>query len=69
MAPLVAWRRMKGRVNTPGVLTVKDRIDVEGPEWMRAVYKRLRARAMVWPAYPVNVKYETNQMPVKVLFR
>ena len=25
------------------VLTVKDRIDVEGPEWMRTVYKRLRA--------------------------
>jgi hypothetical protein len=43
MAPLVAWRRMKGRVNPPDVLTVKDRIDVEGPEWMRAVYKRLRA--------------------------
>ena len=43
MAPLVAWRRMRGRVNPPDVLTVKDRIDVEGPEWMRAVYKRLRA--------------------------
>jgi len=23
-------------------LTMKDRIDVEGPDWMRAVYKRLR---------------------------
>ena len=43
MAPLVAWRSMKGRENPPDVLTVKDRIDVEGPEWMRAVYKRLRA--------------------------
>jgi len=43
MAPLVAWRRMKGRENPPDVLTVKDRIDVEGPEWMRAVYKRLWA--------------------------
>jgi len=43
MAPLVAWRRMRGRENSPDVLTVKDRIDVEGPEWMRAVYKRLRA--------------------------
>jgi hypothetical protein len=43
MAPLVAWRQMRGRVNPPDVLTVKDRIDVEGPEWMRTVYKRLRA--------------------------
>jgi len=25
------------------VLTVKDRIDVEGPEWERVIYKRLRA--------------------------
>ncbi len=40
---IIAWRRLKGRVNPPDVLTVKDRIDVEGPEWMRAVYKRLRA--------------------------
>jgi len=32
MAPLVAWRRLKRRVNPAGVLTVKDRIDVEGPE-------------------------------------
>ena len=43
MAPLVAWRSMKGRENPPDVLTVRDRIDIEGPEWMRAVYKRLRA--------------------------
>ena len=43
MASLVAWRSMKGRENPPDVLTVRDRIDVEGPEWMRAVYKRLRA--------------------------
>jgi hypothetical protein len=43
MAPLVAWRRMKGRENPPDVLSVKDRIDVEGPEWVRTVYKRLRA--------------------------
>jgi hypothetical protein len=42
-APLVAWRSMKGRENPPDVLTVRDRIDVEGPDWMRAVYKRLRA--------------------------
>ena len=40
---IIAWRRLKGRANPPDVLTVKDRIDVEGPEWMRVVYKRLRA--------------------------
>ena len=40
---LIPWRRLKGRVNPPGVLTVKDRIDVEGPEWKRVAYKRLRA--------------------------
>ena len=34
---------MKGRVNPPDVLTVKDRIDVEGPEWKRVIYKRMRA--------------------------
>jgi hypothetical protein len=39
---VIAWRRPKGRENPPDVLTVKDRIDVEGPDWMRAVYKRLR---------------------------
>jgi len=43
MAPLVAWRRMRRRVNPPDVLTVKDRIDVEGPEYKRVIYKRLRA--------------------------
>jgi len=30
-------------VNPPDVLTVKDRIDVEGPEWKKRIYKRLRA--------------------------
>jgi hypothetical protein len=40
---IISWRRMKGRVNPPDVLTVKDRIDVEGPEWKRVIYKRLRA--------------------------
>jgi hypothetical protein len=43
MAPLVAWRSMKGRENPPDVLTVRDRIDVEGPEWKKRIYKRLRA--------------------------
>ena len=45
MSHVIAWRRMKGRVNPPEVLSVKDRIDVEGPEWMRTLYKRLRAAA------------------------
>jgi len=40
---VIVWRRMKGRANPPDVLTVKDRIDVEGPEWKRVVYKRMRA--------------------------
>jgi len=40
---VIAWRRLKGRVNPPDVLTVKDRIDVEGPGWKKAIYKRLRA--------------------------
>ena len=43
MSHIIARRRLKRRVNPPDVLTVKDRIDVEGPEWMRVVYKRLRA--------------------------
>jgi hypothetical protein len=40
---IVAWRRLKGRINSPDVLSVKDRIDVEGPEHLRVIYKRLRA--------------------------
>ena len=40
---IIAWRRLEGRENPPGVLTVKDRIDVEGPEYLRVAYKRLRA--------------------------
>ena len=40
---IIVWRRMKGRVNPFDVLTVKDRIDVEGPEWKRAIYERMRA--------------------------
>jgi hypothetical protein len=40
---IVAWRRLKGRENPPDVLSVKDHIDVEGPEHLRVIYKRLRA--------------------------
>jgi hypothetical protein len=43
MASLVAWRRMRGRENPSDVLTIRDRIDVEGPEYKRVIYKRLRA--------------------------
>jgi len=42
---LIPWRRLKGRANPPDVLTVKDKIQVEGPEHMRVVYGRLRAQA------------------------
>ena len=30
MDSIVAWRRLKGQKNPPGVLTVRDRIDVGG---------------------------------------
>jgi hypothetical protein len=43
ISSIIAWRRLGGRVNPPDVLTVKDRIDVEGPEHLRVVYKHLRA--------------------------
>jgi hypothetical protein len=42
---IIPWRRLEGRENPSDVLTVKDRIDVEGPEHLRVVYKRLRAKA------------------------
>jgi hypothetical protein len=43
MGSIIAWRRLKGRRNPSDVLTVKNRIDVDGPEWKRVIYKRLRA--------------------------
>jgi hypothetical protein len=42
---VIAWRRLKGRTNLSDVLTVKDRIDVKGPEHLRVIYKRLRAQS------------------------
>jgi hypothetical protein len=42
---VIAWRRLKKRKNPEDVLTVKDRIDVEGPEDLRVVYKGLRAKS------------------------
>lgn len=41
---LICWRRLKGRKNPADVLTVKDRILVEGPEHKRVVFGRLRSR-------------------------
>lgn len=43
ISSIIPWRRLKGRVNPQNVLSVKDRIDVEGPEHLRVIYKRLRA--------------------------
>jgi hypothetical protein len=40
---IIPWRRLKRRVNPSDVLSVKDRIDVEGPMHLRSVYHRLRA--------------------------
>jgi hypothetical protein len=40
---VIAWRRFEGRVNSPDVLMVKDRIDVEVPEHLPVVCRRLRA--------------------------
>jgi hypothetical protein len=42
---VIAWRRLGDRVNPSDVLSVKDRIDVEGPEYLRVVYKMLRAKS------------------------
>jgi hypothetical protein len=45
MSHVIPWRRLKRRSNPVDVLSVKGRIDVEGPEYLRAVYHRLRAPA------------------------
>jgi len=42
---IIPWRRLKGRENPSDMLSVKDRIDVEGPEHLRVIYKRLRAKS------------------------
>ena len=42
---IIPWRRLKGRENPSQVLIVKDRIDVEGPEHLRVIYKKLRAKS------------------------
>ena len=43
IANVIAGRRLKGRENPSDVRTMKDRIDVEGPLYLRVLYKRLRA--------------------------
>jgi hypothetical protein len=45
MGGVIPWRRLEGRENPSNVLSVKDRIDVEGPLHLRVVYKRLRAKS------------------------
>jgi hypothetical protein len=45
ISSVIAWRRLKRRKNPVDVLSVKDRIDVEGPEHLRVVYKMLRAKS------------------------
>jgi hypothetical protein len=40
---IIVWRRMKGRNNPSDVLTVKDRISVEGAEHLHCIYQRLKA--------------------------
>jgi hypothetical protein len=45
MGYVIPWRRLKRRENPSGVLSVRDRVDVEGPEYLRSVYHRLRAPA------------------------
>jgi hypothetical protein len=42
---VIPWRRLKGRENPSTVLSVKDRIDVDGPEHLRVIYKGLRAKS------------------------
>jgi hypothetical protein len=40
---VIPWRRLKGRVNPSDVLSVKNKIGVEGPEHLRSLYHRLKA--------------------------
>jgi len=42
---IIPWRRLRGRLNPSDVLSVKNRIDVEGPEHLRVIYKGLRAKS------------------------
>jgi hypothetical protein len=42
---VIPWRRLRGREAPFGVLSLKSKIDVEGPEHLRCIYHRLRAPA------------------------
>lgn len=42
---VIPWRCLEGRENPQDVLSVKDSIDVEGPEHLRVIYKGLRAKS------------------------
>jgi hypothetical protein len=39
---VIDWRWLKGRENASDKLTVKNRIDVKGSEWKKAISERLR---------------------------
>jgi len=45
MSSVIAWRCYEARENPSDVVTVKARFDVEGPEHLRVIYKRLRAQS------------------------
>ena len=40
---VIPWRRLKNRKNPSDVLSVKNKIGVEGPEHLRSLYHRLKA--------------------------
>jgi hypothetical protein len=42
---IIPWRKLRGRINPPDVLIVKEKIQVEGPEHLKVIYGRLRAQA------------------------
>ena len=45
MDDIIAWRLMKGLINPPDVLTLKDSIYEEGPECKQTIYNRLNVAA------------------------
>jgi hypothetical protein len=45
ISSVIAWRCYEARKNPPDVVTVKARFDVEGPEHLRVIYKRLRSQS------------------------
>ena len=45
ISSVIAWRHYEARENPPDVLTVKGRLDVEGPEHLRVIYKQLRSQS------------------------